>query len=270
MAKRVWVAQGARTCRVGVHRRLGGGRKSPGSRSDAHPPGVAPPNSCQRSGPAPTSSGARGMRSRQPDSFRRFRCRMALPPSASPARLAATRSAGLQKSRAEVAVARVEVVSCRARPGTREGRRDTPGAVQAGHPNGRAFPRRPGHRSRRSSRYAEAANPTAPAMRGTHTDSLPTNRRRADVRPPAFQAMLVTRHQLQGRSDLLRHAARKRDRLRKTLLRTAARRQRQRTAASAKAFRQPARCRRPRPNASRTRPRCDERRARSPATPASV
>ena len=234
-------------------------------------PGVAPPNSCQRSGPAPTSSGARGMRSRQPDSFRRFRCRMALPPSASPARLAATRSAGLRKSRAEVAVARVEVVSCRARPGTREGRRDTPGAAQAGRPNGRA----PSRVVPAIGRGAQAGTPRPrtpqpPTMRGTRnaTDSLPTNRCRADVRPPAFQAMLVTRRQLQGRSDLLRHAARKRDRLRKTLLRTAARRQRQRTAASAKAFRQPARCRRPRPNASRTR--CDERRARSPATPASV
>ena len=97
-------------------------------------------------------------------------------------------------------------------------------------------------------------------------DSLPTDRHHA--RPPAFQAMLVTRHQLQSRSDLLRHAARERDR--KTLPRTAARRQRQRTAASAKAFRQPARCRRPRPNASHARPRCDERRPRSPATPASV
>ena len=279
------LANGASTRSSTSENRISGGRSGNSCRT------LAPPNSPARRQPSAARTVPKCASARQfVHSLRRLRCRMALsfPPGgfATPVGRPKTRSPvpvfkGLRQA---VAAVHLEIVprpaNCLAQR-MRDAALDAgPEATQASQANGCAFPHRPSRRSRHLSLCADAANPTAPNQpcadpttqfaahqrtgtafylqhRVPHQTMLVTGTNSRPSTAPTSSSMLLGG----GTGSPRRRAA------------PGVRRRRQRTAAlsSANAFRQPARCRRPssNSNASHTRPRCDERRPRSPATPAS-
>ena len=222
-------------------RRPDAGRKSPDARSDAHP--GAPPNSCsaQCSRPAPTSSGAsgaRGSRARQSACIqpsasslphgpvaraRRFRHASRPPESSFPhAGLSKVSQTGDSRSaprnRSQLCGPRWPA-HARQGCGTRRRAESESGTSRPPGANGRAFPRRPSQRSRHSSLCADAANPTAPSQPcADPTAQLTTDQRTGAAlllqhRVP-YPAMPVTVTNSRPSTDILRHALRRRNRLR--------------------------------------------------------